>query len=123
VTKAETQALHQHLSKAKDYDDLKDVMGTTLGQDDFQQIVKSIEERSPRGHRMILDTTETNTNLAVEDEKSEQLIVTPEGTQNPEPPTLNAPFLPNDPGKALIDVLGRDATTPTPTGNVTHASI
>ncbi|KAF9566940.1 tRNA-dihydrouridine synthase 2 [Agrocybe pediades] len=115
VTKADHHALHQQLSKAKEYKDLEDIMGTGSGEDDFKKVVKAIEERSPREHRMILETAET---------KQPFLTITPEGTQNPEPPTLNAPFLPNDTSSTLKEVPGRDAaTTPTPISSHAHASI
>lgn len=41
--------------------------------------------------------------------------ITPEGTQNLEPP--GAPFLPNDMDKnLLVNILEHNATTPTPAG-------
>jgi len=117
ISKAESLALRQTLSQAKDYSSLMDIMGPSSGEKDFQQIVKAIEGRPPKDRRMIIDRyTQDYGDEAVDS-------VTPEGTQNPEPPGSGAPFLPNDMGRVLAKLPGRDATTPTPSGRITNASI
>ena len=59
---------------------------------------------------MVLDA------LSIVDSDEEIKLITPEGTQNPEPPGSGAPFLPNDmDGNFLSRMPGHDATTPTPT--------
>lgn len=113
----ESHALRQTISQAKDYSSLAEIMGPSSGQEDFQQIVKAIEEYPPKEHRMIIDRD-------TRDYRNEEAsTVTPEGTQNPEPPGTGAPFLPNDMGRVLTTIPGRDATTPTPSGRITVASI
>jgi tRNA-dihydrouridine synthase 2 len=117
VTKSESQDLHQKVARAKSYLDIQGVMGNSSGEEDFQSIVKAIEVRPPGEHRMVLP--------AVHHEPSpvgDNLIVTPEGTQNPEPPTSGAPFLPNDFGK-ILPLPDRNATTPTPSGKLSLASM
>jgi tRNA-dihydrouridine synthase 2 len=50
--------------------------------------------------------------------------ITPEGTQNPEPPSSGAPFLPADIGRNLPPMLsGQDPMTPTPGGSITTIAI
>jgi len=117
VLKAESHALRQTISQAKDYSSLVEIMGPSSGEEDFQQIVKAIEERPPKEHRTIIDQHN-------EDYRNEGAsTMTPEGTQNPEPPGTGAPLLPNDMGRVLTTIPGRDATTPTPSGRITLAAI
>ncbi|CAA7268086.1 unnamed protein product [Cyclocybe aegerita] len=135
VTKAESHELHQTLSQAKGYGYMKDVMGPATGKEDFQEIVNSIEEISPREHRMLVEEQSLasesappeptaradSPNLPLRDMQDE--IVTPEGTQNPEPPGSGAPFLPSETSKVYATIPGRDATTPTPSGSLSLASM
>lgn len=86
-------------------------MGTLSGQEEFQHIVDAIGANPPRERMMILDASSTI------DSNEEVEIITPEGTQNPEPPGSGAPFLPNDMDRSLLSrIPGHNATTPTPTG-------
>lgn len=60
---------------------------------------------------MIIDNTSS-----IVDSDDEKKYLTPDGTQNPEPPGSGAPFLPNNvDGNFLLGIPGHDATTPTPT--------
>ncbi|KDR85540.1 hypothetical protein GALMADRAFT_218636 [Galerina marginata CBS 339.88] len=120
VTKADSHAMHQALSHSKGYSDVKDIMGLSSGEEEFNQILKAIEDNPPRERRMILDAGVLPSKL----ERNEpQVTVTPEGTQNPEPPGFGAPFQPNDLGRILTTIPGRDATTPTPGGGLSLASL
>ena len=108
VTKAKSQALRVTLSQAKSYSAVQGIMGISSGQEEFQQILDTLGANSPREHRMIIDTS------SIVDSDEEKNFITPEGTQNPEPP--GAPFLPNDmDGNFLSRIPGHDAMTPTPT--------
>ncbi|KAF8963964.1 hypothetical protein BDZ97DRAFT_1904758 [Flammula alnicola] len=150
ITKTESHALRQAVTQAKDYDNLKDVMGSSTGEEELLEIIKSIEENPPREHRMIMEETvvdsmeetavdpmEETTVDSMEETAIDSLevdsptpeseenvsTVTPEGTQNPEPPSSGAPFLPNDIGRVLEALPGRDTTTPTPSGRLAPASL
>jgi tRNA-dihydrouridine synthase 2 len=116
VSKAESLAFRQTLSQAKDYSNLMEIMGPSSGEEDFQQIVKAIKEHPPKNRRMLIDRHTQDYGEVV-------VLVTPKGTQNPEPPGSGAPFLPNDMGRVLVKIPGHDATTPSPSGRVTHAPI
>jgi tRNA-dihydrouridine synthase 2 len=107
VTKAESQALRVTLSQAKGYSAVQGIMGISSGQEEFQQILDALGANPPREHRMIIDTS------SVVDSDEEKKIITPDGTQNPEPPGSGAPFLPNDGN--FLSKIGHDAMTPTPT--------
>ena len=85
-------------------------MGISSGQEDFQHILDTLGAKPPREHRMIIDAS------SIVDSDEEKKLITPGGTQNPEPPGSGAPFLPNDmDGNFLLRIPGHDATTPTPT--------
>jgi tRNA-dihydrouridine synthase 2 len=111
VTKAESQALRVTLSQAKSYSAVQGIMGVSSGQEDFQQILDTLGANPPNEHRMIIDASSS-----IVDSDEEKIFITPDGTQNPEPPGSGAPFLPNDmDGNFLSRLPGHDATTPTPT--------
>ena len=110
VTKAESQALRMTLSQAKSYSAVQEIMGISSGQEEFQQILDTLGANPPREHRMIIDA------VSIVDSDEEKKIITPDGTQNPEPPGSGAPFLPNDMDTNFLSrVPGHDAMTPTPT--------
>lgn len=115
VTKGESHALHQKLARAKSYSDMQDIMGNTSGKEEFLSIVEAFEVCPPREHRMVLPAIHHE-----QSPMSDKLIVTPEGTQNPEPSTPGAPFLPNDFGK-ILPLPDHNATTPTPSGKLSLA--
>lgn len=84
-------------------------MGISSGQEEFQQILDTLEANPPRERRMIIDAP------SIVDSDEEKKLITPGGTQNPEPPGSGAPFLPNDiDGDFLLRIPGHNATTPTP---------
>ncbi|KAL9716588.1 tRNA-dihydrouridine synthase 2 [Leucoagaricus gongylophorus] len=131
VKKHEATDLRQMLSKAKGFDGVKEVVGEWTGEDEMREIIEAIEKNPPRLRRMYISTaavakasvkpSSTNgngvvasaiplSNLTTEDEA----YATPQNTQNPEPPSSGAPFLPKEfqsieplPPKA-------DPVTPTP---------
>ena len=111
VTKAQSQALRVTLSQAKSYSAIQEIVGIPSGQDEFQKILDALGTNPPREHRMILDAS------SIVDSDEETNFMTPEKTQNPEPPGSGAPFLPNDMDRNffLSRMPGHDATTPTPT--------
>jgi len=110
VTKAQSQALRVTLSQAKSYLAIQEIVGIPSGQEEFQQILDALGANPPREHRMILDASSS-----IVDSDEETNFMTPEETQNPEPPGSGAPFLPNDRNFFLSRMPGHDATTPTPT--------
>ena len=89
---------------------MKDVMGDLPGKKDFEEIVNTLEEHPPTGHRMILPIEQREQSPA-----SDYLTVTPQGTLNPEPPGSGAPFLPNN-FERTLPFPNHNATTPTPSG-------
>jgi len=105
------------LSQAKSYSAVQEIMGVSSGQEEFQQILDTLGANPPREHRMIIDAS------SIVDSDEEKNLITPDGTQNPEPPGSGAPFLPNDMDRNFLTrIPGHDATTPTPT-KVPHAHI
>jgi tRNA-dihydrouridine synthase 2 len=114
VTKTESHELRQKIAKAKSYADMQDIMGDSSGEEEMQTIAAVLEESPPREHRMILPIDQREPSLV-----NEYITVTPQGTQNPEPPGSGAPFLPHDFGKTL-PFPNHNATSPTPsrTGDI-----
>jgi tRNA-dihydrouridine synthase 2 len=110
VTKVESHDIRQKIARAKSYSDMQETMGDLSGEEELQAIVNALEERPPREHRMLMSFDE------FEQSPDEYLTVTPQGTQNPEPPGSGAPFLPHDFGKTLLPFPNYNATTPTPSG-------
>jgi len=117
VNKAESHDLRQKIARAKNYSEMRDVMGDLSGEEEFQAIVNTLEGCPPREHRMVLPVDDQRELSPV----SEYLTVTPQGTQNPEPPGSGAPFLPNDFDKTL-PFPNYNATSPTPSG-IGHTSL
>ncbi|KAF9447040.1 tRNA-dihydrouridine synthase 2 [Macrolepiota fuliginosa MF-IS2] len=136
--KADSTKIRQTLSQSKGYDAMTDYVGEWTGEDEMKQIIDAIETDPPRLRRMYLPASASvsasaSTNGAVTkpvlaNENSAAATVfsleddaayaTPQSTQNPEPPSSGAPFLPKDfqskdplPPKA-------DPLTPTPTVSV-----
>jgi tRNA-dihydrouridine synthase 2 len=111
--KADATHLRQILSQSKDFSGLEAFVGTWTGEEEFAQIVRTIEARPPREHRMHLNPELTNTQAEVDEEG----LVTPPARLNPEPPGSGAPLLPSNVRRMQIPPMasGHDATTPTPT--------
>jgi tRNA-dihydrouridine synthase 2 len=98
------------LSQAKDFDAVTEVVGEWTGEEEMKHIIDAIEKNPPRLRRMYLPKTDDVMNESISPEYK-----TPQNTQNPEPPSSGAPFLPKEfqtkdplPPKA-------DPVTPTPT--------
>ncbi|PFH49058.1 hypothetical protein AMATHDRAFT_76421 [Amanita thiersii Skay4041] len=142
MKKSEATQLRKTLSQSKSYDSVADMVGNEwTGEEVFQEIVQAIKARPPREHRILMpDSTVVTQHIVKEGVTSHSTpngpqfndhtpmasdtpledtiegILTPEGTQNPEPPGPGAPFLPSEirrPQPAIIT--GHDALTPTPT--------
>ncbi|KAF7436215.1 hypothetical protein PC9H_003042 [Pleurotus ostreatus] len=134
VRKADSKALRQALSTSKSYADsvLKEAISDDVsGKEEFDKIVKAIEAREC-GPRRLLLPAETVVPVVppapVSQDKSthgepaelDGVIVTPPGTQNPDPPSSNAPKIPVNDRLAYIPALvsGIDPATPTPGGDI-----
>lgn len=99
-TKKQEHALREGIVKSRSFDEVEHVVGSWTGEQVFRDIAAAIEARPPR---------------RIEYEEETDGDVTPHGTQNPEPPTLNAPFLTEFTRTALPALIsGRDPLTPTP---------
>lgn len=99
-TKKQEHALREGIVKSRSFDEVEHVVGSWTGEQVFRDIAAAIEARPPR---------------RIEYEEETDRDVTPHGTQNPEPPTLNAPFLTEFTRTALPALIsGRDPLTPTP---------
>jgi len=108
VKKAESTKLRQALAQAKGYDTMTEFVGEWTGEDEMKQIIKAIEKNPPRLRRMYLpatndstmaekdDTTASNASSSPPAKEEDSAYATPQNTQNPEPPTSGAPFLPKD---------------------------
>lgn len=99
-TKKQEHALREGIVKSRSFDEVEHVVGSWTGEQVFRDIAAAIEARPPR---------------RIEYGEETDGDVTPHGTQNPEPPTLNAPFLTEFTRTALPALIsGRDPLTPTP---------
>ena len=140
MKKSEATRLRNKLSQAKCYDDASDFVNNSwTGAEVFREIVQAIESRPPREHRLIMagklleipaaDVTSTplKSDTSTNGSPSEVELpgtVTPEGTQNPEPPGSGAPLLPNERRKPLPSIItGQNALTPTPTPNCSQSAL
>jgi len=111
------------LSQAKGFDSVAEITGSETGEADFKEIVDAITNNPPEKRRMIpLEEDEgVPSDPSWQDDTAP--IITPQGTQNPEPPSSGAPFLPNSFEKILPASSLPDPTTPTPTTAGIPASI
>lgn len=124
--------MRNKLSQAKSYDDVSAFVDNSwTGAQVFQEIVQAIESRPPREHRYTIpskllevpdvtsETTEKSDASTIGSLRSSpepRGAVTPQGTQNPEPPGSGAPLLPNELRRPLPSIItGDNAMTPTPT--------
>ncbi|KAF5345189.1 hypothetical protein D9758_009700 [Tetrapyrgos nigripes] len=126
-TKAEDKRVRETIIKARSYDDVTEIVGDWTGENDFKEIVETIEARAagsllPSGaaEKVATDASSGTDVQAlsrassvsqIETEVAEE-YVTPEGTQNPEPPGSGAPLISDRTIPALIS--GEDPLTPTP---------
>ncbi len=91
-------------------------VGEWTGEDAMEQIIEAIEKNPPRSRRMYLPTAvDDSTTEAAAAQEEDSAYATPQNTQNPEPPTSGAPFLPRDyfQSKLTMPPFG-DPVTPTP---------
>ncbi|KAK0466185.1 uncharacterized protein EV420DRAFT_1617508 [Desarmillaria tabescens] len=99
-TKKQEHALREAIVKSRSFDEVENIVGSWTGEQVFQDIAAAIEARPSR---------------RVEHETEIDGDVTPQGTQNPEPPTSKAPFMTEFIRTALPALIsGRDPLTPTP---------
>ncbi|KAG5654156.1 hypothetical protein H0H81_006868 [Sphagnurus paluster] len=118
IRKAEATLMRQTLAQAKGFSGMDSIVGSWTGKEEFEEIVRAIETNPPRDHRLPSPTT------AEQPEESAIVETTPPGTQNPEAPGSGAPFLPSSYHSAIpAMVTGHDATTPTPGGGVSVATV
>ncbi|TEB38673.1 tRNA-dihydrouridine synthase 2 [Coprinellus micaceus] len=105
ATKAESTELRQKIAKAKSFDDMAKVAAPWTGEDEMKAIIQAIEENNPKDRRLLPSQFLGDNAPPDEDEEgipeysSQEPIpnyFTPEHTQNPEPPSLRAPHLPNN---------------------------
>ncbi|KAJ6601151.1 hypothetical protein DFH09DRAFT_900423 [Mycena vulgaris] len=101
----------QVLNGTKGFDGLEEIVGSWTGEEDFREIVKTIEARPPRLH----DPGERQPS---EDPPTS----TPSETSNPEPPGSGAPLMLAFHRLDLPMLTGRDPLTPTPGGGVSVAT-
>ncbi|KAG6865101.1 hypothetical protein C0991_005062 [Blastosporella zonata] len=115
--KAEAIAMRQTLAQSKGFDMMEDLVGTWTGKEEFDEIAKAIEANPPREHRLPALPISP-----LEPGQQDTPVITPPGTQNPEPPGSGAPFLPGIRTVIPAMVSERDSTTPTPGGGVSVAA-
>ncbi|KAF4604657.1 hypothetical protein EYR40_003432 [Pleurotus pulmonarius] len=133
VRKADAKALRQALSKSKSYTDpvLKEAIGDGVsGKEEFDQIANAIEARACSPRRLLLPAEtaasavpsppSSQNNTTCGESAALDTIITPPGTQNPDPPNSNAPKMPINDRLAYIPALvsGIDPATPTPGGDI-----
>lgn len=99
---------------AKSFDAFADLMGSRTGEDEFRDIEEAINSRPDRYHAALTLDEEP------EEVREEVSLSTPPNRENPEPPSLDAPFAPPNARRMPIPsaVSGHDAVTPTPGGGV-----
>ena len=118
--KAEEKRVRDAVVKARSFDDVAEIAGSWTGEEDFQEIARAIESRSSRGQPSISLETETTEDEETTTPEAESAFFTPEGTQNPEPPSSRAPRLAIDelPRNIPAMMTGEGPLTPTPGGGI-----
>ncbi|THU96842.1 tRNA-dihydrouridine synthase 2, partial [Dendrothele bispora CBS 962.96] len=95
-TKAEEKRVREAVIKARSYDDVKDIVGEWTGEQDFKEIVQAIEARTSEDHSQApdpaVDSLSRSSSLSQTETEVADEYITPEGTQNPEPPGSGAPL-------------------------------
>jgi len=122
------------LSKAKEFDAVKEIAGEWTGEDEMREIIEAIEKNPPRLRRMYMSTdstaavtkapvkpSSTNGNSvgvpvipSANNTTGDEAYATPQNTQNPEPPSSWAPFLPKEFQSIQPLPSKTDPVTPTP---------
>ncbi|KAJ8590518.1 FMN-linked oxidoreductase [Rhizopogon salebrosus TDB-379] len=107
LSKTDIQGLKLRIAKAKMYEDVEDIVGSWMGEEEFQQITRAVEARPPR-----IPTVAEQAEAAEEDIPAP--CATPPDRANPEPPSSGAPKMGlRMPLPAIIT--GSDMISPTPT--------
>ncbi|KAH7915703.1 hypothetical protein BJ138DRAFT_1132449 [Hygrophoropsis aurantiaca] len=112
LSKTDAHEFRTTLSRAKNYDDLLNIVGEWTGETEFQAIVNAI--RSRRGSVVPLSPAQSQVGS---DDGEWPLVCTPPNRENPEPPSSKAPLGPSTASKMPLPAIitGSDALTPTPT--------
>jgi tRNA-dihydrouridine synthase 2 len=107
LSKMDIQGLKLRIAKAKMYEDVEDIVGSWMGEEEFQEITRAVEARPPR-----IPTVAEQAEAAEEDIPAP--CATPPDRANPEPPSFGAPKMGlRMPLPAIIT--GSDMISPTPT--------
>ncbi|XP_006453990.1 hypothetical protein AGABI2DRAFT_189317 [Agaricus bisporus var. bisporus H97] len=132
IKKAESIKTRQMLAQAKGYESTTELVGEWTGEDEMKRIIETIESNPPRLRRLQTLECASNEELgmplstpaamasvifpSVVSSCDEDIsYTTPQNTQNPEPPSSCAPFLPNSfQSKGPLPAKS-DPVTPTPT--------
>ncbi|KAJ6520503.1 hypothetical protein C8R45DRAFT_807957 [Mycena sanguinolenta] len=119
VTKADQKHYRAILHGTKGFDGLEDIVGSWTGDDDFRDIVKTIQARPPRSHGVIAPRNEP---VMAADEESEPptppALVTPSDTSNPCSPGSGAPLMLALHRLDLPILTGHDPLTPSPSVHI-----
>jgi len=129
LQKSDLKVYRDTISKAKEYDDLTDLVGGSwTGEEEMRTIMDAIRSRSDVTHRLLDSAShrlmESQDTAAVAEELEESplpLATPPHYRPNPEPPGSGAPLGPSNEMMMLLPagVSRYDAPTPTPGGGVT----
>jgi tRNA-dihydrouridine synthase 2 len=136
IKKAESIKNRQMLAQTKGYEGITEFVGEWTGEDEMKRIIETIESNPPRLRRMhIIVSTSNGENPAaplstagtvpsavpssIASSSDEDIsYTTPQNTQNPEPPSSGAPFLPHNFQSKVPLPAKSDPVTPTPTVTV-----
>lgn len=110
LSKTDIHELKSRIAKAKNYEDLQDIVGSWTGEEEFKEIVRAVEARPPR----IPAGAEPGD---AAEEEVPALCSTPPERANPEPPSSGAPKIGlRMPLPAIITGSNMISPTPTPGG-------
>ncbi|KAK7464399.1 tRNA-dihydrouridine synthase 2 [Stygiomarasmius scandens] len=120
-TKAEEKRVREAVIKARSFEDVTDIVGEWTGEQDFKEIVRVIEARTSREHSEVSTETDASVDCPSASSSSSQAetevageYITPEGTQNPEPPGSGAPLASEVTRDIPAVISGELPLTPTP---------
>ncbi|KAF9256355.1 tRNA-dihydrouridine synthase 2 [Marasmius fiardii PR-910] len=118
--KAEEKRVREAVVKARSFDDVADIAGSWTGEEDFREIFKVIESRLPRTNSYPPSESETVGTVTPSEVVSDPAYLTPQGTQNPDPPGSGAPLLEEGklPRNLPAMITGEGPLTPTPGGEI-----
>ncbi|KAF8204206.1 hypothetical protein K438DRAFT_1819329 [Mycena galopus ATCC 62051] len=118
VNKAAQKRYREVLHGTKGFDGLEEIVGSWTGEDDFREIVKTIEARPPRLRVPTEEVPLEEPPLGSDSPADTPPSVTPSGTLNPEPPGSGAPLMLALHRLDLPILTGHDPLTPSPTPGV-----